>query len=76
MYWYQMLWSCTGKSFIALLMSGSGGQGTPVCLALGRIRPLMDFRFIHTLEIADDSFSDFLLRFMVCKVFFFFLMSC
>lgn len=43
MYWYQMVWSWTGKSFIALLMSGSGGQGTPVCLALGRTLSLDGF---------------------------------
>lgn len=36
MYWYQMVLSRNGKSFIALLMSGSGGQETPVCLALGK----------------------------------------
>lgn len=70
-YWYQMVLSRNGKSFIALLMSGSGGQGTPVCLVLGKNSVCWHlFRFIHTLEIADDSFSDLLLRFMVCKVFF------
>lgn len=64
-----MVWSPNGKSFIALLMLGSGGQGTPVCLVLAKnsIR-WHRLRFIHTLEIADDSFSDFRLRFMVCKV--------
>lgn len=38
-----MLWSWAGRSFIALLMLGSGGQGTPVCLALGRTPPLDGF---------------------------------